>query len=163
MDSHHNGARYNFGISEGEISGERTCKRRSAKHLEFPPFLLEGRRSIHLSYGRVVGYCNPIIELAALNSDFLKSCFLHCAQFCAHLALTWLRTSHPRTGERSATKFGFGYAQRCGPVSKHRSQIRPAGSRTCGAKNRVRTGARAFDYSWLLLSRQFQMPSCVAF
>jgi hypothetical protein len=37
---------------EGEISGERTRKRRSAKHLELLPSLLEGRRSIQLSYGR---------------------------------------------------------------------------------------------------------------
>ena len=44
--------RYNFGTTEGEISGERTHKRRSAKHLEFLPSLLEGRRSIQLSYGR---------------------------------------------------------------------------------------------------------------
>ena len=46
--------RYNFGTTEGEISGERTCKRRSAKHLEVLPSLLEGRRSIQLSYGRTV-------------------------------------------------------------------------------------------------------------
>src|ERR1700674_5291996 len=45
--------RYNFGTTGGEVAGERTCKRRSAKHLEFLPSLLEGRRSIHLSYGRV--------------------------------------------------------------------------------------------------------------
>jgi len=44
--------RYNVGTIGGEISGERTCKRRSAKHLEFLPSLLEGRRSIQLSYGR---------------------------------------------------------------------------------------------------------------
>jgi len=44
--------RYNFGTTGGEISGERACKRRSAKHLEFLPSLLEGRRSIQLSYGR---------------------------------------------------------------------------------------------------------------
>jgi len=44
--------RYNFGTTEGEISGEITRKRRSAKHLEFSPALLEGRRSIQLSYGR---------------------------------------------------------------------------------------------------------------
>jgi hypothetical protein len=48
------GVRYNFGTIKGEISGERTCKRRSAKHLEFLPSLLEGRRSIQLSYGRYV-------------------------------------------------------------------------------------------------------------
>ncbi len=46
--------RYNFGTTEGEISGEITRKRRSAKHLEFSPALLEGRRSIQLSYGRFV-------------------------------------------------------------------------------------------------------------
>ena len=46
--------RYNVGTIGGEISGERTCKRRSAKHLEFLPSLLEGRRSIQLSYGRYV-------------------------------------------------------------------------------------------------------------
>jgi hypothetical protein len=46
--------RYNFGTTGGEISGERACKRRSAKHLEFLPSLLEGRRSIQLSYGRTV-------------------------------------------------------------------------------------------------------------
>src|SRR6266436_8703333 len=44
--------RYNFGTTGGEISGERACKRRSAKHLQFVPSLLEGRRSIQLSYGR---------------------------------------------------------------------------------------------------------------
>jgi hypothetical protein len=44
--------RYNFGTTGGEISGERACKRRSAKHLEFLPSLFEGRRSIQLSYGR---------------------------------------------------------------------------------------------------------------
>ncbi len=44
--------RYNFGSTGGEISGERTCKRRSAKHLEFVPSLFEGIRSIQLSYGR---------------------------------------------------------------------------------------------------------------
>jgi hypothetical protein len=41
-----------FGITGGEISGERACKRRSAKHLESLPSLLEGRCSIQLSYGR---------------------------------------------------------------------------------------------------------------
>ena len=46
--------RYNFGATEGEISGERTCKRRSAKHLEVLPSLLEGRCSIQLSYGRIL-------------------------------------------------------------------------------------------------------------
>ena len=45
--------RYNVGTIVGKISGERTCKRRSAKHLEFLPFFLEGRRSIQLSYGRI--------------------------------------------------------------------------------------------------------------
>ena len=45
--------RYNFGTAGGEISGERTCKRRSAKHLVVLPLLLEGRCSIQLSYGRV--------------------------------------------------------------------------------------------------------------
>src|SRR2546429_9790132 len=44
--------RYNVGTIGGEISGERTCKRRSAKHLEFLPSLLEGRCSVQLSYGR---------------------------------------------------------------------------------------------------------------
>jgi hypothetical protein len=29
--------RYNFGTAGGEISGERTCKRRSAKHLVVLP------------------------------------------------------------------------------------------------------------------------------
>jgi hypothetical protein len=46
------GIRYNFGTTKGEISGERPCKRRSAKHLEFLPSLLEGSFSIRLSYGR---------------------------------------------------------------------------------------------------------------
>ena len=41
-----NGTRYMFGITEGEISGERTHKRRSAKHLGILPSLLEARRSI---------------------------------------------------------------------------------------------------------------------
>jgi hypothetical protein len=44
--------RYNFGTTEGMISGESTRKRRSAKHLGIVPSLLEGRRSIQLSYGR---------------------------------------------------------------------------------------------------------------
>src|SRR6266446_7085975 len=44
--------RYNFGTTGGEISGERACKRRSAKHLQFVPSLLEGRCSVQLSYGR---------------------------------------------------------------------------------------------------------------
>jgi hypothetical protein len=48
--------RYNFGTAGGEISGERTCKRRSAKHLVVLPPLLEGRRSIQLSYGRDVHF-----------------------------------------------------------------------------------------------------------
>jgi hypothetical protein len=34
--------RYNFGTTEGEISGELTRKRRSAKHLDFLPSWLEG-------------------------------------------------------------------------------------------------------------------------
>jgi hypothetical protein len=46
--------RYYFGTTKGEISGERPCKRRSEKHLEFLPFLLEGRCSIQLSYGRLI-------------------------------------------------------------------------------------------------------------
>src|SRR2546430_11983086 len=47
----------------GEISGERTCKRRSAKHLEFLRSLLEGRRSIQLSYGRTARIdSKPFIE-----------------------------------------------------------------------------------------------------
>jgi hypothetical protein len=49
-----NTGRNNFGTSKSEISGERTRKRRSAKHLELPPVLLEGRRLIQLSYGRVL-------------------------------------------------------------------------------------------------------------
>ena len=55
--------RYNVGTIGGEISGERTCKRRSAKHLEFLPSLLEGRRSIQLSYGRTARIdSKPFIE-----------------------------------------------------------------------------------------------------
>jgi len=55
--------RYSFGTTGGEISGERACKRRSAKHLEFLPSLFEGRRSIQLSYGRSLpnfSYCNHL-------------------------------------------------------------------------------------------------------
>jgi hypothetical protein len=37
-----NGIRYNFGTIKGEISGERIRKRRSAKHFDFLPPLLEG-------------------------------------------------------------------------------------------------------------------------
>jgi hypothetical protein len=37
---------HNLGTTEGEISGERTCKRRSAKHLEFLPSLLEDAHSL---------------------------------------------------------------------------------------------------------------------
>ena len=44
--------RYNLGTTEGEISGERTRKRRSTKHLRFLRFFFEGRCSIQLSYGR---------------------------------------------------------------------------------------------------------------
>jgi hypothetical protein len=66
--------RYNFGTTGGEISGERTCKRRSAKHLEFLPSLLEGRRSIQLSYGRAasthsnsfIGRYNTILAAPSL-------------------------------------------------------------------------------------------------
>jgi hypothetical protein len=50
--------RSEFGITSIQLGprfrGERACKRRPAKHLEFLPFLLEGRRSIQLSYGRAV-------------------------------------------------------------------------------------------------------------
>jgi hypothetical protein len=46
--------RYNFGITEAEFSGEKACKRRPAKHLDFLPPLLEGRRSFQLSYGRLI-------------------------------------------------------------------------------------------------------------
>src|SRR5882762_8974465 len=48
-----NTGRYNFGTSKSEISGERTCKRRSAKHLELPPVLLEDRRAFWLSHRRL--------------------------------------------------------------------------------------------------------------
>jgi hypothetical protein len=48
--------RYNFGTTGDEISGEKACKRRSAKPLGFLPSLLEGRCSIQLSYGRT-GTC----------------------------------------------------------------------------------------------------------
>jgi hypothetical protein len=37
--------RYNFDITEAEISRESGCKRRPAKHLDFLSPLLEGRRS----------------------------------------------------------------------------------------------------------------------
>jgi hypothetical protein len=53
-------SRYKFGTTEGKISGERACKRRPAKHLDFLLSLLEGRRSIQLSYGRILG--NSIIS-----------------------------------------------------------------------------------------------------
>ncbi len=59
--------RYNFGTTGGEISGEKACKRRSAKHLEFVPSLLEGRRSIQLSYGRILGF---MLILPLLQFDF---------------------------------------------------------------------------------------------
>jgi hypothetical protein len=61
--------RYNFGISKSEISGERTCKRRSAKHLELPPVLLEGKRSIQLSYGRILGYSFDSTKVVAVLHD----------------------------------------------------------------------------------------------
>jgi hypothetical protein len=131
--------------------------------LEPPTLCLEGRCSIRLSYGRVACYCNPITELAASDSDLLESCFHHCAQFCAHLALTWLQTSHPRTGERSVTKFGFDCAQRSGPASTRRNLIHPAASETCDAKNTVRMGAQVFDYFSRLHWRSIQMPLCAAF
>jgi hypothetical protein len=44
--------RYNW----GEISEERTCKRRSAKHLEVLPSLLEGARCKNLSTASGVAY-----------------------------------------------------------------------------------------------------------
>jgi hypothetical protein len=57
LESAYGGGRINynkvtFGTTRGEISGEITRKRRSAKHLEFLPSLLEGSCSIRLSYGR---------------------------------------------------------------------------------------------------------------
>src|ERR1700681_1584076 len=88
--------------------------------IEPPTLCLEGRRSIRLSYGRVVSYCNPIIELAAFDSDLLESCF--CAQFCGHLASTWPRTLHLRTGARIDSKFRSDCAQRCGPKSTRRNR-----------------------------------------
>jgi len=51
-----NTGRYNFGTSKSEISGERTCKRRSAKHLELPPVLLEGTQYKTLSTASGVAY-----------------------------------------------------------------------------------------------------------
>jgi hypothetical protein len=47
------GIRYNFGTTEAKISGESIRKRRSPKRLDFLHSLLEGRRSIQLSYGRL--------------------------------------------------------------------------------------------------------------
>ncbi len=75
------GIRYNFGTTKGEISGERPCKRRSAKHLEFLPSLLEGRRSIQLSYGR-------ILDLDSKTFRVRRDTVLH-----------WL--THLRNGRRS--------------------------------------------------------------
>ena len=43
------------------------------ERFELPTLCFEGRCSIQLSYGRAVCYCNPIIELAACDSDSLKS------------------------------------------------------------------------------------------
>src|ERR1700682_617865 len=110
------------------------------ERFELPTLCFEGRCSIQLSYGRAVCYCNPIIELAACDSDSPKSRFPRCAQLCAHPAATLPRTSRLRKDERTATKFGFGCGPRCERVSKRRSRTRPAGSETCGARNRARTG-----------------------
>jgi hypothetical protein len=51
------------------------------ERFELPTLCFEGRCSIQLSYGRVVCYCNTIIELAAYDSDSLKSQFRRCANF----------------------------------------------------------------------------------
>ena len=49
-----------FGITSvqtgGKISGERTCKRGSAKHLDFLPSLLEGMQYKTLSAAAGVAY-----------------------------------------------------------------------------------------------------------
>ena len=66
--------RYNFGTTGGEISGERACKRRSAKHLEFLPSLLEGRRSIQLSYGASLATHLILLELQnQFDSRFFRN------------------------------------------------------------------------------------------
>src|ERR1700674_99173 len=114
---------------------------------EPPTLCLEGRRSFQLSYGRVVCYYNPIIELDALDSDSPKLRFPRCAQFCAHPAATLPQTWRLRRDEHSATKFGFDYAQRCGPASTRRSRIHPVESETYGGRNRARTGERVCDCS----------------
>jgi hypothetical protein len=71
-----------------ELAASRCAKMVRPEGFEPPTLCLEGRRSIRLSYGRVGYYRNPIIELAALDSDSLNQRFPHCAQFCAHPALT---------------------------------------------------------------------------
>ena len=45
--------------------------------IEPPTLCLEGRRSIRLSYGRAVHYCNPTIERALRVSDLRTICHSH--------------------------------------------------------------------------------------
>ena len=45
------------------------------ERFELPTLCFEGRCSIQLSYGRMTNYRNPIIELAAVDSDSLESHF----------------------------------------------------------------------------------------
>jgi hypothetical protein len=67
--------RYIFGTTGGEISGEKTRKRRSTKHLKFLRFFFEGRRSILLSYGRVA--CIDSKSIIASTSIILKALTPH--------------------------------------------------------------------------------------
>jgi hypothetical protein len=69
--------RHTFGTTGDKASRERTCKRPSAKHLEFSPSLLEGRPAFQLSYGRG-DYCHRIAELEVSARRLLP------ARFCAH-------------------------------------------------------------------------------
>ena len=59
--------RYNFGTTEGEISGESVRKRRSAKHLEFLPSLLEGAQYKTLSAASGVAYVGTRRFISPLN------------------------------------------------------------------------------------------------
>ncbi len=108
------------------------------ERFELPTLCFEGRCSIQLSYGRVVNYCNPIIELAAYCSDLFEQRFLAVPNFFAYPAATWPQTLHPRTDEHTENKFQSGCGQRFWRASTHRSLIRSAVLETCGAKNRSR-------------------------
>jgi hypothetical protein len=62
-------------------------KRRKNNDLLFSTFLLEGRRSFQLSYGRVDCNCISLRLLSRLPQPATEALHFDCAQFCAHPAL----------------------------------------------------------------------------